>query len=128
MAEALLRKQAGNRFEVFSAGTEPKAEVFPPVVEVMREIGIDISGAKPKGVEGFLGTVHFEKVIVLCGEAEEACPRVFVREQRLFWPFDDPAAVSGSREDVLAVCRRVRDQISDRICEWLKEQGINARQ
>jgi arsenate reductase len=127
MAEALLRKHGGDHFQVFSAGTEPKAEVFPPVAEVMRAIGIDISGQKPKGIEPMLGNIHFERVIVVCGDAEEKCPRIFGPAQRLFWPFDDPAAATGSREDVLAVCRAVRDQIDRRICEWLNEQGISAQ-
>jgi arsenate reductase len=55
MGEALLRKLAGDEFQVFSAGTEPKAAVFPPVMEVMQEIGVDISGQKPKGIKEFLG-------------------------------------------------------------------------
>lgn len=122
MAEALLRHLGGDRFEVYSAGTSPKAAVFSPVVEAMREIGLDISGQKPKGVEAFLGRLHFEKVIIVCDGAERNCPSIFGASQRLFWPFDDPAAATGSDEEVLAVCRRIRDEISDRIADWLKDQ------
>jgi arsenate reductase len=125
MAEALLKKHAGNHFQVYSAGLEPKAQVFPPVALAMREIGIDISGQKPKGVEQFLGRVHFEKVIVVCGHAEEKCPIIFGMAPRLFWPFDDPAAATGSEDDILAVCRRVRDQLNRRILEWLGEEGLS---
>ncbi len=127
MSEALLRKHAGDRFEVFSAGTEPKSEVFSPVIEVMREIGIDISGQKPKGVELYLNKIHFELVIVVCAAAEEKCPSIFGYYQRLFWPFEDPSETIDSKEEVLAVCRRVRDQIDMKICEWLRNEGIPAQ-
>jgi arsenate reductase len=122
MAEALLRHLGGDRFEVYSAGTKPKAEIFPPVVEAMREIGLDMSGQKPKGVEAFLGRVHFDKVVIVCDGAERNCPSIFGASQRLFWPFDDPAAATGSDEEVLAECRRIRDEIGDRITDWLKDQ------
>ena len=122
MAEALLRQLGGDRFEVYSAGTEPKEVIFPPVVEAMREIGLDISGHEPKGVEAFLGRMHFEKVVIVCDGAERNCPSIFGASQRLFWLFDDPAAASGSDEEVLIVCRRIRDQIGDRIAGWLKDQ------
>ena len=112
---------------VFSAGTEPARGVFPAVVEVMKEVGIDISVQEPKGVDVFLGKVFFEKVIVVCAAAEEKCPTIFGSAPRLFWPFDDPAAAAGSKEDIMAVCRRVRDEIDNRICEWLREQGIPAQ-
>lgn len=122
MAEALLRHLGGDRFEVYSAGTTPKAEIFPPVVEAMREIGLDMSGQKPKGVEAFLGRVYFDKVVIVCDGAERNCPSIFGASQRLFWPFDDPAAATGSDEEVLAECRRIRNEISDRIAGWLKDQ------
>ena len=122
MAEALVRQLGGDRFEVYSAGTEPKEVIFPPVVEAMREIGLDISGHEPKGVEAFLGRMHFEKVVIVCDGAERNCPSILGASQRLFWRFDDPAAASGSDEEVLIVCRRIRDQIGDRIAGWLKDQ------
>jgi arsenate reductase len=122
MAEALLRHLEGDRFEVYSAGTKPKEVIFPPVVEAMKEIGLNMSGQKPKGVEAFLGHVRFEKVIIVCDGAERNCPSIFGASQRLFWPFDDPAAATGSDEEVLAECRRIRDEIRDRITDWLKDQ------
>ena len=122
MAEALLRQLGGDRFEVYSAGTEPKEVIFPPVVEAVREIGLDISGHKPKGVEALLGRMHFEKVVIVRDGAERNCPSIFGASQRLFWRFDDPAAASGSDEEVLIVCRRIRDQIGDRIAGCLKDQ------
>ena len=127
MSEALLRQHAGERFAVFSAGTEPRNEVFPPVIEVMREIGIDISNQKPKGVELYLNKIHFEIVIVVCAAAEEKCPSIFGSYQKLFWPFEDPTAATSPKEEVLDICRRIRDQIDTKICEWLREQGIPAQ-
>jgi len=124
MGEAFLRKLGGMTFQAYSAGTEPKGEIFPAVREVMREAGFDLSGQRPKGVDEFLGRTHFEKVIIVCDGAEKRCPTIFGPSQRLFWPFDDPAAATGSRDDVLAVCRRVRDQIRDRVAAWLAEQGV----
>lgn len=124
MGEALLRKRAGETFQVFSAGAVPKEEIFPPVVEVMREIGIDLSEVKPKGVEDYLGKVHFEKVIIVCAEADKQCPNIFSSAQRVFWPFEDPAGASGSKEEILAFCRKIRDRIDRKICEWLEQEGI----
>lgn len=124
MGEALLNARAGNTFRAFSAGTTPQDRIFPPVVEVMREIGIDISGNTPKGIKTFLGHYHFERVIIVCGDAEKQCPAIFGMSKREFWPFDDPAAAQGSEQDVLAVARRVRDQIDGSICEWLQAKGI----
>ncbi len=124
MGEALLRKRAGHIFEVYSAGAEPKDRIFPPVVEVMKEIGIDISANKPKGVETFLGKMVFEKVIIVCADADKKCPQIFGPAQREFWPFEDPAAAQGSEAEILATCRKIRDQIDAKICSWLKEQGI----
>lgn len=122
MAEAILRRLGGDRFEVHSAGTEPKQAVFAPVIEAMKEIGLDISGQQPKGIEPFLGRMHFEKVIIVCNEAERKCPTIFGSSQRLFWPFDDPAAATGSDEEILAECRRIRNQIIERITNWLAKQ------
>jgi arsenate reductase len=124
IAEALLQKYAGDHFQVFSAGAEPKDEIFPPAVEVMKEIGIDISDRKAKGLEIYLGKVHFEKVIIVCSEANKNCPQIFGATQRLYWPFDDPTSISGNSEKVLAFTRNIRDQIDAKIHIWLKEQGI----
>jgi arsenate reductase len=127
MGEFILRKRAGSHFEVYSAGAKPKEAVFPPVVAVMKEIGIDLSTVRPKGVEAFLGKVHFEKVFIVCAEADKQCPNIFSSVQRVFWPFEDPAAASGTDEEVLAFCRKIRDQIDRKICEWLKEEGIEVQ-
>jgi arsenate reductase (thioredoxin) len=90
----------------------------------MKEIGIDISRARPKGLEMYLGQVHFSKVIIVCSEADKKCPHIFGSAQRLYWPFDDPAAVQGTEEEILEACRNIRDQIDARIRQWLKQEGL----
>ncbi len=121
MAEALLRKYAGDRFDVYSAGLNPD-RIHPLVEPVMREIGIDISGQRSKSVQEYLGKISAHYLIVVCEHAEQNCPKVFPGlGERLYWPFDDPAAVDGTGEERLAAFRRVRDEIATRLREWLDE-------
>ena len=110
MAEGLLRHDAGDRYEVESAGTRP-GTVRPEAIAVMREIGIDISGHRSKHVDAF-GGQHFDLVITVCDHAQTACP-VFPAGARRHHSFDDPAAVEGSLEARLEVFRRVRDELRD---------------
>jgi arsenate reductase len=125
MAEGLLRTLAGEHFEVFSAGTNPKGSILPEVQEVMREVGIDISNHWSKSVTEYLGKVNFGYVITVCADAEENCPAVFLSMgTHEHWPFDDPAKFTGDNESRLASTRRVRDQIKERLHLWLDEQGI----
>ena len=126
MAEGLLRHFAGDHFEVYSAGLEPKA-VNPYAIRAMQEIGIDISGHRSKDVMDYLGRVHMSIVITVCSNAEERCPIFPFSTQRLHWPFEDPAAFIGSEAETLAKFREVRDQISERLQAWLREQGIMPR-
>jgi arsenate reductase len=122
MGEALMRKHAGDRFEVYSAGTEPKG-MNPFTVQALNEIGLDVSQQHSKSVSEYLGRVNFGYVITVCGEAEKNCPTIFLTvSNRLFWPFDDPAAATGSDVEKLAKFRQVRDQIEARIVAWLAEQ------
>ena len=122
MGEALLRKLAGDKFEVFSAGFEPQG-INPFTKMVMAEQGIDLAEHYSKSVQEYLGKMTFEYIITVCNKAEKDCPIAFpgVRH-RLFWPFEDPAAQSGSDEEKLAKFRQVRDQIESRIRFWLQEQ------
>jgi arsenate reductase (thioredoxin) len=123
MAEALLRRYAGHRFEVASAGLEPK-EVHPLTRQVLSEVGIDPGGLSAKGTKEFLGKVAVRYAIIVCAEAERHCPRVFpFTLQTLSWPFDDPTRVEGSPEIQLAKFRRVRDEIDARLRAWLHELG-----
>lgn len=121
MAEGFLRQLAGDRFNVFSAGTEPKEEVHPLAVQVMAEAGIDISRQHPKGVREYLGRMPVRYLIIVCSGADESCPRIFPGlSERLFWPFDDPAAFEGTPAETVDEFRRVRDEIKARIVAWLK--------
>jgi arsenate reductase (thioredoxin) len=126
MAEALLRKRAGHRFEVASAGLEP-TEVHPLTRQVLAEVGIDASGLSAKGPREFLGRVAVRYAIIVCAQAEKSCPRVFpFAVQVLSWPFEDPALVEGSPEIQLAKFRRVRDEIDARLRDWLRELGTES--
>ena len=123
MAEGLLRTYAGDQFEVFSAGTEPKGSILPEVREAMQEIDIDISGQWSKSVQEYLGKVVFAHVITVCADAEENCPAVFLSMGiHEHWPFDDPAKFKGDDAERLEFTRHIRDQMADRIQEWLKTQ------
>jgi arsenate reductase (thioredoxin) len=113
MAEGLLRHLAGNRFEVYSAGTEATF-VRPQAITVMNEIGIDISGQKSKTLEEYLGQ-PFDYVITVCNAANEACPIFPDAKRRLHWSFEDPAAAVGSEAERLRVFRSVRDNIGEHI-------------
>jgi arsenate reductase len=120
MAEGFLRHFAADRFDVFSAGTDPAEHVHPLAVRVMNERGIDISAQRPKGVKEYLGRFPIRYLIIVCGGADESCPRVFPGVlHRLYWPFDDPAKLEGSAEEVLAGFRRVRDEIESKLGQWL---------
>ena len=116
MAEGLLRHEAGDRFEVFSAGTRP-THVRPEAIEAMAEIGIDISTHRSKSVDEFVGR-DLDYVITVCSHANEACPVFPGTTRRLHWPFDDPAAEEG-----VAAFRRIRDQIHARIKVFLGDVG-----
>ena len=113
MAEGLLRRMAGDRFEVFSAGTRP-AGLNPHAVEAMREAGIDISGQRSKSAEEFAGQ-EFDCVITVCDNARESCPVFPGAGKRLHHSFEDPAAAPPQRQ--AEVFRRVRDEIA----AWLHE-------
>ncbi len=127
MAEGFLRKMAGDRFDVFSAGTDPAERVHPLAVEVMAETGIDISGKEPTDLSEFLGRMAVRHLIIVCKGANEKCPRVFPGSMnRLFWPFDDPASFEGTPAATLEKFRSVRDQIEMRIRTWLAELSKTA--
>ncbi len=123
MAEGLLRSYAGDRFHVYSAGLNPD-RIHPLVEPVMREIGIDISGQRSKSVQEYLGRLTAHYVIIVCENAERNCPKIYPGiGERLYWPFDDPAAFEGTEEEQLAVFRRVRDEIAARLREWVRGLG-----
>jgi arsenate reductase len=124
MAEGYLRNVAGDEFEALSAGIEPKG-LNSLAVEAMQEIGIDISQQKSKDVREFLGQA-IPYVITVCDNAKERCPILPRTFKFLHWSFDDPAAVAGSHDEKLAVFRRVRDEIANRIQHELVTPRIAA--
>lgn len=113
MAEGYL-KSIDDRLEVYSAGTRPATAVHPKAVAVMREVGVDLTGARPKMVDEFL-PLPFDFVITVCDNARESCP-VFTGAVRrsLHIGFDDPAEAVGTEERILGEFRRVRDEIRRR--------------
>jgi arsenate reductase (thioredoxin) len=122
MAEAFLRKYSGEAFEAHSAGLQPKG-MNPFTVQVMQEVGIDVSSQKSKGVEEYLGKVLFQYLITVCDDAEKNCPSTWPGiSKREHWSFEDPAAFEGSSEAKLAKFRQVRDQIEARIQTWVASQ------
>lgn len=124
MAEGLFRHVAGDRFEVFSAGTK-RASVRPEAIAVMNEIGIDISSHRSKSVEEF-AEEPLDLVITVCDSASQTCP-VFPGEgNRLHWPFPDPAVVNGTEAERLDAFRSVRDQIHAHILAYLRESSNRA--
>lgn len=127
MAEGLLRALAGEHYEVFSAGTEPKGLILPEVQEAMREIGVDLSSHRSKSVMEYLGKQIFAHVITVCADAEENCPAVFLSMgTHDHWPFDDPAKADEASR--LSLTRSVRDHIERRLRLWLSEQGVTPRE
>ena len=120
MAEAFLRKYAGDRFEVYSAGLDPKP-INPLTIKVMEEIGMDMSGQYSKPLTLYMGKVHFGYLITVCSNAEKECPIFPGMGMRLHWPFEDPAAFEGTEEEKLVKFREVRDQIDQKVHEWALE-------
>jgi len=110
LAEGILRHAAGDLFHVHSAGSRPAGYVHPLAIKVMKEIGIDISGHTSKHMNEFLDR-KIDTVITVCGNADQACPMFPGQINRYHWGFDDPAHAQGTGEEVLAVFRRVRDEI-----------------
>src|SRR5919197_3762117 len=113
MAEGLLRQLGGDRFQVFSAGTEA-TQIRPLAIRAMAELGIDISGQESKILDRYLDQ-PFDKVITVCDQANEACPIFFGAKERLHWSFPDPSKATGTEQEQLAVYRQVRDAIRERI-------------
>jgi arsenate reductase len=117
MAEGFL-KSLDPELEVHSAGTQPSVHVNPAAIQVMQEIGIDISRGLPKNVGQFLSD-SFDYVITVCDDADQNCPVFTGRvKHRLHIGFADPARATGSQEEVLAVFRTVRDQIQARFSQF----------
>jgi arsenate reductase len=120
MTAGFLKRWAPE-FEILSAGTKPEEKVNPYAVQVMKEVGIDISNGYPKSVNLFTKD-KFDYVITVCDGAKEVCP-VFTGEvkHRLHIGFEDPADAKGTPEEILPVYRKVRDQIREQFSALLTE-------
>ena len=121
MAEAWLRTLGGTRFDVYSAGLEPHG-INPDTITVMEEVGVDMSSHRSEDLNTYLGKAEFDYLITVCSNAEERCPFFPGGGKRLHWPFEDPAQFEGSEAQKLALFRTVRDQIKEKIQNWLDEE------
>ena len=110
LAEGILSAAAGDRIEVASAGSKPAGYVHPNSIEVLKEIGVDISAHHSKHMDEFLNR-PVDTVITVCGNADQACPMFPGQLHRFHWGFEDPAHATGTEEEVLNEFRRVRDKI-----------------
>jgi arsenate reductase len=124
MAEAFLRHYGGERFDVYSAGLKPGA-INPYTYRVMAEIGYDLAGQFSKGVDFYLGKVHFHHVITVCDDADRNCPVIWMRENnRLHWSFEDPASFEGTDAEKLEKFREVREKIEKEVRDWVSSLDL----
>ena len=118
MAEAFFKHYYPD-WEVYSAGTHAEEKINPLAVKVMKEKGMDLSGAVPTPVEAFLDEA-FDVVLTVCSDAEKECPVFYGKvKKRLHRPFDDPAACHGDEETCLPVYRKVRDEIEEFVRDFI---------
>lgn len=113
MAEGWLKHLAGERFQVYSAGIVAHGK-NPRAIAVMKEAGVDISEQKSEQLDPVVLN-ELDLLITVCGNADESCPVLPVSCRKEHWPFDDPAKMTGSEEEIMAEFRRVRDQIRNTI-------------
>jgi arsenate reductase len=123
MAEAYLRHFAGDTYEVHSAGLDPSG-IHPFAVQVMKESGLSLDGQSSKHVSEYLGRVHFGWLVTVCSDAEKNCPRAFLgTSNRLYWgDLESPTAFAGDDEETIQKFRQARDEIDQRIKDWLAAQ------
>ncbi len=119
MAEGLVNHDLIGRFEAFSAGTEPSF-VNPLAIAVMKELGIDISRQRSKGLNEFAGQ-NFDYVITLCSQADEACPVFFGGTKKMHMGFPDPTTTTGAEKEKINTFRKIRDQIREKIIKLLSK-------
>ena len=121
IGEGLLRHNASDKFDVFSAGLKPST-VNPIAIKVMNELGIDISKHTSDDVNKYI-VEEFDYIITVCDNAKESCPVLPGNGKRIHWSFKDPADVVGSEEEVLAEFRKVRDKIKSTLEQFIDEQN-----
>ncbi len=119
MAEGFLRHFQAAQFEVASAGTDPQPFVHPLAVQVMDEIGIDISTHRPEQLDQYLGKRPVKHIITVCDRANGTCPRIWPGAfSKDYLPFEDPAEATGSDDEIIRVFRSIRDEIGDAMRVW----------
>ena len=121
MAEGLVNHDLGDHIQAFSAGSEA-TRVNPLAIQVLAELGIDISGHRSKTLDEFAGE-QFDYVITLCGSANEQCPLFFGGVERVHIGFDDPSRLPGTPEEIMPEFRRVRDEIREKLTDYLTGAG-----
>jgi len=120
MADGIINHDFAGQVEAFSAGTEPHG-LNPKAVEVMAEIGIDISGNSSDHISKY-EEQDFDYVITLCGDANDKCPLFFGGVQRIHIGFEDPPRATGSEEKIMNVYRRVRDEIRSQLGDYFRNE------
>jgi len=122
MAEGWINGLLGDRWEARSAGTRPSERVHPLAIQVMNEVGVDISGGRPEQVGAYLDQ-EWDLVVTVCDSAKESCP-VFPRPvEQIHVSFEDPAEAEGSEEERLRVFRRIRDEIRERLLPEIERRS-----
>ena len=122
MAEAIVNARMGDTWQAFSAGTQPTGYVHPYAIRVLAEIGIDISDARTKSADEFRDAA-FDLVVTVCDDAAENCPVWLGRGKRVHLGFPDPVKAGGTDEQIMAVFRKVRDDIEVQVPALLQEHG-----
>ncbi len=122
MAEDLWELLGEGNWESESAGSKPSGYVHPLAIKVMQELQRDISSNRSKSLEQFRNQ-DFDLVVTVCDNAHQACPQFPGAKQTLHWPFDDPADATGTDEDKMNVFRRVRDEIKEKILNYLSHKS-----
>jgi arsenate reductase len=119
MAEALLRKFQGDKYDVHSAGMDPAQGVHPLAIKIMAEAGIDIIHCRPKSTTEYLGRQPVRHILIVCDRASQSCPRIWPgTSSRTSMPVDDPAEATGTEEEKLGVFRCVRDELAEAMNTW----------
>lgn len=122
MAEGLWNALSDGKWQCVSAGSKPAGYVHAQAIQVMQERGIDLSANVSKHLDEF-SEDSFEYAITVCDHADQSCPVISNANQRLHWPFPDPADATGSEEEKAVVFRKVCDDIETRIREFMAQQG-----
>ncbi len=121
MAEGIWNELGGGNWRAVSAGSRPAGYVHPLAIEVLREEGIDLTNPRSKHLDEYADEA-FDLVVTVCGSAHESCPAFPGAKEQLHWPFEDPAHATGTDDEKLAVFRKVRDEIRQKIADYLAEK------